>query len=243
MAAIGKAEASIAKAVFFLPRMSCEHGSFDLILKLFPTLEILETAPDWQEMQELEIPTKSLIVLSGFFQDTRFFPSLENPHWPRLPALTNSEQLDNHSWAIHFRFGDYQILKHYHVDLSRYYYHTIKQIPKGAITLFSDSPERLPPIAKEIEGMGYRVKIFNNPDPLETLQSFASCVKGVCSNSTFAWWAAYFAWRANPEFTAYFPNRWIIDQPPPNIFNLPFTQSIDLDLLNAEPALLSFSHS
>ena len=242
MAAIGEAERQNAKPVFFLPRTSQQHGDFELIFKLFPTLEILETSATWKEIEEdSDISSREpLTVLSGFFQDTKFFPTMENPHWPRLPVLTQPQD----SWAIHFRFGDYQILEHYHVDLSRYYFHTISKIPKGStITLFSDSPERLPPIAEEIKSMGYNVRIFNNPSPFETLKAFAACVKGICSNSTFAWWAAYFAWKANPHFTAYFPNRWIVDEPPLNLFTHPFTQSIDLDSINAEPALLSFSHS
>lgn len=248
VAAIGEAERLGRKPVFFLPRMSHEHGGFELLMQLFPNIPILQTAPTWEQVDEdslklpLKLPQESLLVLSGFFQDTRFFPSSSH-YLPRLPS--QSRPID--SWAIHFRFGDYQNLKHYHVDLSRYYLHVLKtKIPRGSlITLFSDSPDRLAPISKEIESLGYKVQIFNKQDILETLKAFASCVKGaICSNSTFSWWAAYFAWAQAqaPEYKAYFPNRWIVNKPPVNL-NHSFTQSIDLDAISAEPALLSFSHS
>jgi len=260
MAAIGEAERRNGTPVFFLPRSSQEHGGFELLLQLFPNIPILETAPSWQEIDEsfqsLEAQgtqgaqhTNDLIILKGFFQDTKFFPE-SSKYLPVLPTPNPNPaqppKQPQETWSIHFRFGDYQKLPHYHVDLARYYFYTIQKIPKGStITLFSDSPDKLPAIAKEVESFGYRVKIFENQDILETLQAFASTsVNAICSNSTFAWWASYFAWRANPQFTAYFPNRWLVGQPPPNL-NHPFTQFLDLESADilASPRLLSFSHS
>ena len=253
MAAIGEAERcpNKAKPVFFLPQMMAEHGSFDLIFQLFPNIQTLETAPEWLEVKESQTShttqiTHTLKVLSGFFQDLKYFPK-EPTYLPKLPSTLPP----NDSWAIHFRFGDYTHLPHYHVNLSKYYFYTITKIPKHSkLTLFSDSPERLPAIQKELENLKYKVQIFNNPDTLETMKAFASCVKGsVCSNSTFAWWCAWFSWHgheASPspsKYTAYFPNQWMVGQPPPNLFATPFTQAIRLEEISASPGLLSFSHS
>ena len=246
MAAIGEAERTGRQPVFFLPRMSgAHHGNFELLRRLFSAVPIIETAPEWEEVKEGEKPqTDKLIVLRGFFQDTKYFP--EDDFY--MPCLPSNSVAQKDSWAIHFRFGDYQKLPHYHVNLASYYYYTItRKIPKySTLTLFSDSPDRLAPIQKELTDLGYTVEIFDNPDTLETLKAFSACVKGsICSNSTFAWWAAWFSWKRVPEgqYKAYFPKQWIVGRTPFNLFNLPFTQSISLEEIPADPRLLSFSHS
>lgn len=255
MAAIGEAERQGKQPVFFLPRMSgAHHGNFELLRSLFSAVPIIETAPEWEEVKEGDRPLcgerDKLIVLDGYFQNTDFFPE-DDFYSPMLP-VAHSVDLPvpptKDSWAIHFRLGDYQKLPHYHVNLSPYYFYTItRKIPKySTLTLFSDSPDRLVPIQKELTDLGYTVEIFNNPDTLETLKAFSSCVKGsVCSNSTFAWWAAWFAYKRVPEgaYKAYFPKQWIVGREEFNLFNLPFTQSIDLNEIPAVPRLLSFSHS
>jgi hypothetical protein len=257
MAALGEAERQGRQPVLFLPRMSgAHHGNFELLRSLFSAVPIIETAPEWEEVKEGEKPLSGerdkLIVLNGYFQNTKYFPE-DNFYSPSLPLasspkVAHSVAQEKDSWAIHFRFGDYQNLPQYHVNLSSYYYYTItRKIPKySTITLFSDSPDKLVPIQKELTELGYTVEIFNNPDVLETLKAFSACVKGsICSNSTFAWWAAWFTNKRIPEghYKAYFPKQWIVGREPLNLFNLPFTQSIDLNEIPAAPQLLSFSHS
>ncbi len=244
-AAIGEAERQNKQPVFFLPRMSgAHHGNFELLRTLFSSLPIIETAPEWEEVKEGQQPqSDKLVVFSGYFQNTDYFPE-DNFYMPCLPSPLPEKD----SWAIHFRFGDYQKLPHYHVNLSPYYYYTItRKIPKySKLTLFSDSPDRLPSIQKELTDLGYTVEIFDNPDTLETLKAFSACVKGsICSNSTFAWWAAWFTWRRKnqDQYKAYFPKQWIVGREPFNLFNLPFTQSVNLEEIPASPRLLSFSHS
>ena len=247
VAAIHAAEMTDAEPVFFLPRMGrSEHGNFETLLKLFPNIRIIETAQEWNEVAEEEdgsLPSLNkcpLTVLSGFFQNTECFPSLTNKYLPSIPQVKATDR-----WAVHFRFGDYQILPHYHIGLGKYYYKTIKDnIPNNsALCLFSDSPDRLPAIAKELQSFGYRVEIHENSDAIETFKAFASCSAGsICSNSTFSWWAAYFAWKqAGPTYKAFFPDRWILNHTT-RLFTLPFTQSVCLDEIPAFPSLNSFSH-
>ena len=237
--------------VIFLPRYTeTQHGDYELLFTLFPNISILETADSWVEVDTKEYDSlvpkpcnTPLTLISGFFQNSENFPSLTNKYLPSLPNYLPP----TNSWAMHFRFGDYQKLPHYHVGLSRYYGHVLHMIPKDVtVHLFSDSPGRLSPIAEELRIIGYTVEIFQDSDTLKTLQKFASCQGGsICSNSTFSWWASFFAWRFSNDtkYRAFFPNRWLNTSPPVNLFTLPFTQSIPIEHLSAYPSLNSFSHS
>lgn len=234
------------RPVLLLPRMgTVEHGNED-VFRILCDLPIIETANTWSEIVEINgrVPPlpSSDIVLSGFFQDTANFPAIDSPLFKRLPRLPSYNQPSS-AWAIHFRFGDYCQLPHHQIDLAPYYYHCINQLPKTTpLTLFSDSPERLPALKAELESLGYKADIFSNQDTLETLKAFAACQGAICSNSTFAWWAAFFGWNQSPSYKAYFPDIWIRGRPSPNLFTLPFTISVPLKSL-ASNRLNSFSFS
>lgn len=237
--------------VIFLPRYTAaEHGDYELLFTLFPNIHIVESADSWVEVGTKEYdslvpkPTNApLTLISGFFQNSENFPSLTNKYLPSLPNYLPP----TNAWAIHFRFGDYQKLPHYHVGLSKYYGASIQKIPKDVtIYLFSDSPARLSPIAEELQRFGYTVEIFQDSDTLKTLQKFASCQGGsICSNSTFSWWAAFFAWRFvnDTKYRAFFPDRWMNGHRPVNLFEFPYTFPISINSLDAFPHLNSFSHS
>ena len=246
------------EAVFFLPRMGkAEHGNFDVMFKLFPTIRLVETAPEWQEIHETSeqipqpfVPSTHPIVLHGFFQNCENFPDWNAAYMPRLPGPpAHAPAHSTTRWAVHFRFGDYLILPHHQIpDMNRFYYYQITCLPKQTpLTLFSDSPERLPAIVAELATLGYTATIFDSKDVLATFQAFAACQGGaICSNSTFSWWAAYFAAQQaqqaqSPTYKAYFPDKWLPTHPSPNLFKFPFTQSVNIENLPAFPVLKSFT--
>jgi hypothetical protein len=113
--------------------------------------------------------------------------------------------------------------------------------------LFSDSLDALPKLAIEIQEMGYEPVLWTETDVLETFKAFSACSLGaICSNSTFAWWAAYFAQEridALDSYKAYFPTPWFPSQKTPAILDLPFTEAVPLASLPAVPILKAFSYS
>jgi hypothetical protein len=91
--------------------------------------------------------------------------------------------------------------------------------------------------------MGYSVDIFTDQDTLATLKAFSACQGGsICSNSTFSWWAAFFAYQRNPNYKAFFPSVWMKGEPPKDLFTFPFTQAVDISAIPSE-GLKSFSYS
>lgn len=221
--------------VFLLPRMShWDHGNFRALLTLCPNLVLKETAHTWTELQETTqqqvpetLPPASVegVVLSGFFQNSEDW----NMTLPGMPTLPGPALPSRDRWALHFRFGDYSLLPHYQVPhLSDYYGKLLDlHVPKGSqLVLFSDEHAKLLPLAKELEERGYKVEICVQEDPILVFELWASCTQGaIASNSTFAWWAAYFAYQRHGT-KAWFPDTWMTNQPTPKILNLPFTQTM-----------------
>lgn len=253
-AAIKYAEELKREPVLFLPCLiRSEHNSYSLLFDLLPHIKTVESESSitLQEEGSINCSSSTILVLKGYFQDMRFFPSINSPLLPTLPLpIPFTPQK---SVAIHFRFGDYMDLKHHQVNLSSYYMKAIKMFPPNThFIVFSDSPEKLGAISRELWTKGYSNSIDKSKSVLQTFQEIAKCSTGfIGSNSTFAWWAAFFAYRSLQldTYIAYFPDTWMADGYKPNLFTeaVPYTRALPVtasqSATSAFERLNSFSYS
>jgi hypothetical protein len=203
------------KPTFFLPRLTrLDHGNFDLLRVLCPHIPFTVSDTTWHEVKEGNFnkanDVKGNLVIRGYFQDLKYFPSWHNLYMPSIhPSLM---KYPIQSVAIHFRFGDYCKLKHHQVDLRGYYYQAIHKYPKGThFTLFSDESDKLESICNEISSWGFLVDIYKSSHVLETILTYSSCSLGsICSNSTFAWWCGFLSKEiCGDTYKMYIPDKWL----------------------------------
>jgi hypothetical protein len=120
-------------------------------------------------------------------------------------------ELRRKSVALHVRLGDYKFLPHHQIDLATYYATAIRlQVAAGSrIILFSDEPH----ICKDVFGRfvgeaGFEFIVAPVHSDLESLYQMSHCFGGVItSNSTFSWWAAFFAHHLGGAWATY-PSRY-----------------------------------
>jgi hypothetical protein len=237
-AAAGLAEKWKIPLIFSLPE--CEptnHGPFDNIFKLFPTVPILDSSPSVHRLAEAQggafvyrpfpsSPPADFTSVDGWRQTELYFPSngMHPDFVSALPkerrmkleeqfGLQTTDQRLNTSF-LHIRLGDYKILPHHQIDLHSYYSQAVQHIPKGKrVFLFSDELEKYGTYLQGLlRQMGLEVELANIPDELDSLYIMSLCWGGaVVANSTFSWWGAYFAKQSTPSpssFVAIYPAKW-----------------------------------
>jgi hypothetical protein len=233
-AAAGLAEKWGRKVVNFLPRCSStDHGPFDNIFKLFPTVPIVESAETWETLEEkkndmyryvpFSSPVAGPVVVHGYRQSEKYFPKSIVPNFEAAlgaeKAATIRKRIPKNAWFLHVRLGDYKILPHHQVNLKAYYEKCLNIIPSGStLFLFSDEPELCADYFMiEASSRHIELLVCTNKDELVNLYMMSLCTGGaITANSTFSWWGAYFARQATQNtFQAFYPSVWGQGMPPP----------------------------
>jgi hypothetical protein len=238
-AAAGAAERWGRPVVFVLSRCGrSEHGPFENIFKLFPSVPVLESASNWLIMKEPPrmyythipvvdtAPSDDNILVVGYYQSPKYFPHIGlTIDWDRVvptkeiataAGLTTEEEQRN-TVALHVRLGDYKELPHHQQDLAKYYNQAVSRVPVGSrIHLFSDEPQLcLQWVASGIQGRGLKLTVAAVRMDIESLYEMSLCIGGtITANSTFSWWGAWFAHQRGAPWATY-PSHWGAGQPEP----------------------------
>jgi len=241
-AAAGLAEKWGHTLVFSLPNMSpTNHGPFDTIFKLFPSVPILtEEAPHYVLREPnghvftysgfQETPIAQNCLVDGWRQTIRYFPT-QGVHAALETALSKERQAElrstydlvgkeSQTCLIHIRLGDYKILPHHQIDIGAYVQKACASFPSGTrFLVFSDEAAAHKEMFEELlRKLGHSPRVVVETDELEALFLMSQCWGGaVVANSTFSWWGAYFARQRCPDPSSYkalYPTVWGAGLPP-----------------------------
>lgn len=163
-------------------------------------------------------------ALEGYFQSTRYFPSVgpEIAKTIREVVVSESEQaiIEDVSSrpfvAVHVRRGDYSSEAHirdaHGLTTSEYYEASLEILSRKGIPciVFTDSSEE---VEKELGGLSGLVfdSRISPLGELATLKLMSLASGVVMSNSSFSWWAAYTMSYFDPGSTVISPRPWSKD--------------------------------
>jgi len=166
------------------------------------------------------------VLLNGFFQNEKYFKEyrqdiielLREPECikKRIELYESNFTYINNSYFIHIRLGDYLTNKKHFVNLNEYYKKCINDIvdkdPEASFVLFSNQVQYInivyPSIKETLNLHKCNHIILGEQDELVSFYLMKRCNKGgICSNSTFGWWAGWL--NTNEQKRIYMPSKWI----------------------------------
>lgn len=237
-AAAGAAEKWDREVIFYSPAcQSTNHGPIGAIFSMFPQVRITHEVTPVLEYGEpprtcykyiaFDSAQDKNALIAGYRQNPKYFPKEIKPDWTsalgetqkiiqRLAGLTTMEQR-RQTYALHVRLGDYKVLPHHQVDLSKYYRTCLERVPTGSrVIVFSDEPDVCRNLFTNIlTQRGLRAAMAVTSSDVESLYEMSLCLGGtICANSTFSWWGAWFA-HQNGAAWATFPSSTGNGQPDP----------------------------
>ena len=185
--------------------------------------------PSEDFMNYLDVATLAPSVLThptylyGFFQNEGYFKDyrtdvlelLKEPEFVTMELDKIRLSMEN-CYFLHVRLGDYLQLDKHFIDLTHYYNECIRQIaekdPHATILVFSNQINHVsdvyPQLYTSIHQYGLNFTNVGDMDEILGFYLMIRCFKGgICSNSTYSWWASWL--NQNPNKTVFMPSKWI----------------------------------
>jgi hypothetical protein len=218
------------------------HSQLDYFEKVFPFLERIDlknfityVEPNDQciSFHEVENFEKDCLFM-GYFQSEKYFQD----HREDILSIFKfpKSEIKNKSIFIHIRRGDYisslNVNAVHYLQLDNYFKKALEYLlslkPVTNIYIFSDDIEYCKK-EKMFQEFNIPIDYITNMNEIETLSFMTECeYGGICSNSTFSWWAGYlnnsqekiiifpYPWFANPKHKKYpnqiyFRNSYVMD--------------------------------
>lgn len=195
------------------PLSSKDHPTTALSIRdIFPHIPVKSelTKETWTLLQEppdaamtyIEFPAiQGNVYMKGYFQSERYFPTLVIPI--SLPILPHCIELFQNDWSsiffLHIRRGDYlhPTNRHHTIDVFSYLQKSLAYFPAEQ-TCFVVSDD-ISWCRETLPTWFLRSWLFcPTITDAETFYWMTLCSGGICANSSFSWWAAYFLKRGHP---------------------------------------------
>ena len=222
---------SVATLFKMFPHVPVLSSDWKPVSKLHRILTIREPAAGCYTYhsfaeKDTNSPPGASILVDGFRQSPRYFPeggTALQPDWDSAlgsrairSALEaelglETEEGRRRSVALHIRLGDFKTLPHHQIPLDKYYAAALQKVGAGQrIILFSDEPHLCRGV---LAGLQKEVVVAKARSDVESLYQMSLCLGGtITANSTFSWWAAWFA-HAEGAAWATFPDQWNTNVP------------------------------
>ena len=212
LAALGYAEkykkvCVICKALTTTGMKPHERNLDTMISSIFPSLFVVELIERYtniveqKQMNYTSLPSYgSSVVLQGYFQDEKYFPSAAY-----IPVIRTAYYPD--TYFVHIRAGDYLDPGSFGLDLFNYHkkcFAQLSSIPNVTYIVFSNDNTYADNYMKQF---GIQYTISNKLNPLEALIEMANCAGGICANSTFSWLGGFF--QRAPRGQIFMPSVWL----------------------------------
>lgn len=233
-AMLGYAERTGRTPVFFEPPpIPKEHArSAFRIRDMFPDIPLLKHAVSWEILKEASedvFTYKSLpnvvgehVLLEGYFQCPAYGPKQRRLPLPPAPKQLHPALIPlpwHDTFFLHVRRGDYlsPYNRHHCVDLLEYYRTCLKRMnPAWTCFVVSDDIAWCKQNLKDL----WKGPIEWCPEECTDEETFfwltAAERGGICANSTFSWWAAYFQQkRDGVPGSIFMPTPWGLPPFPP----------------------------